>query len=500
MPRGRFGRVVSRVVIVVALVLGAVVGFDRIGYDPAPYLADLALLEAKTAEGYANLEWQATRKVVDPVALHRLTDSLIRHAGAKSEARKALHDFGRAFQDGHFAVIRPTPAIAAWIEAKVTGRSDAPIRMTSDARTACRAMGFEGTKGEHSMLWVLPNRTGRDDVAERPFPGMMLPLEDGKEVGVVRIASFGTAGYLDGCMAAWPEARRMTGDSICGDPCREFLWLAGANHLLNALDLTLQEMRQYDAVVVDLTGNGGGTDWVNPAARLFTPVPLRGHTLGVIRHPHFVPMLTARRDRIAALAADPELAPEWRATLDSARLALTARLAEVQAPCDRSAIWREGVAALRCTQLATTGEFTTGPLAYLPPIAARLPGATDLFGPAQFQYREGVYQGRLFVLMDRHTASAAEDFAVMLRDNGAALLVGERTYGAGCGQIGGDTERIRLPASGLAVRMPNCARIRRDGTNEVAGITPDLPVAWEESDPALRRAEKVLEAIRSKLP
>jgi hypothetical protein len=30
--------------------------------------------------------------------------------------------------------------------------------------------------------------------------------------------------------------------------------------------------------------------------------------------------------------------------------------------------------------------------------------------------------------------------------------------------------------------MPDCARYRRDGTNEVEGVKPDVEIAWSEMD------------------
>ncbi|HET7692598.1 MAG TPA: hypothetical protein VFM44_05895, partial [Gemmatimonadota bacterium] len=39
-----------------------------------------------------------------------------------------------------------------------------------------------------------------------------------------------------------------------------------------------------------------------------------------------------------------------------------------------------------------------------------------------------------------------------------------------------------LPNSGLEVWMPDCARFRIDGTNEIEGIEPDVPIAWSDLD------------------
>jgi hypothetical protein len=58
-----------------------------------------------------------------------------------------------------------------------------------------------------------------------------------------------------------------------------------------------------------------------------------------------------------------------------------------------------------------------------------------------------------------------------MKDNRAATLIGARTFGAGCGYVDGGT-RTRLRAIPRDVRMPNCARFLKDGTNEIEGVAP----------------------------
>src|SRR4051812_32777672 len=97
-------------------------------YDPAPWLDDLASLEAGAASGYANLEWHVTH-AVDAPALHARADSAIRNARSNRQARTALREFAAAFHDGHFAVVRPTPAWLGRLEDRWNGRQEdaAPI-------------------------------------------------------------------------------------------------------------------------------------------------------------------------------------------------------------------------------------------------------------------------------------------------------------------------------------------------------------------------------------
>jgi C-terminal processing protease CtpA/Prc len=132
--------------------------------------------------------------------------------------------------------------------------------------------------------------------------------------------------------------------------------------------------------------------------------------------------------------------------------------------------------------LVEGGLYSTGLLDYAAPGSLDgLDSKAVLFGPSRYRYQEGLWDGPLVVLVDRRTASAAEGFASILRDNGAAVVMGEHTYGAGCGYTDGGIQHA-LPHTGLDVHLPDCVRVRADGTNEVEGVTPDVPIAWDGLD------------------
>ena len=98
------------------------------------------------------------------------------------------------------------------------------------------------------------------------------------------------------------------------------------------------------------------------------------------------------------------------------------------------------------------------------------------------------------VLADQGTWSSAEYFAAMLRDNDAATIIGEPTGGAGCGYTNGGTQTF-LKNSRARVKIPDCVRLRADGTNEVAGITPDVLIPWRRNDSPYQRVKRVFDAL-----
>jgi hypothetical protein len=74
------------------------------------------------------------------------------------------------------------------------------------------------------------------------------------------------------------------------------------------------------------------------------------------------------------------------------------------------------------------------------------------------------------------------------------MVVGVHTLGLGCGSMV-ESAPVTLPHSRLSFRIPNCVRLRADGTDEVAGIAPDLRVDPVEQESPRARAARVLAVI-----
>ena len=236
---------------------------------------------------------------------------------------------------------------------------------------------------------------GWRQLADGNFPAGMTGA-----TGILRLAEFGENQYLSVCTGRF---RPGIGERA--------LQLAVRASLQAELRARLAQLRRAGAksLLVDLSRNGGGSEWVNEAVPLFT-----------------------------------------------------ARTLERQAPrrvgptCDRRGIWEGKRPAC--------------------PVFAKARPALRIVG-------EGDWTGPLLVLIDGNTASASEDFGAWMKDNAAGTLVGARTYGAGCGYVDGGT-RTRLSAFSRDVRMPNCARFLKDGTNEIEGIAPDVALPMDKPEEA----------------
>ncbi len=451
---------------------------------------DYQALKTFLETGYANLEWMKQARKLDLAALDTATRKSLDAANSDIEARRALEKFLAAFGDGHLRLRdpeKPSPASAETLPS---------IDSESPGNKVCQALGFRIRSNRFSIPFEdAPKFTpvSGDDDSFRT--GVFTP-DNGKKYGVIRIPLFSSNAYLKGCEAAW-EAYRRNLSGACSSQCLdEFRYYAAANHLSAKLaeQVGALERMRIDALVVDLGGNGGGDDWVDAVARILAGKPLRAPRMGFLRHQHWVQSHERRLKDVSEDLARTDLTRRQTEYLKTAKQRLRQALKEARASCDKSDVWSAGSGKGKCSMVGGAPLYSTGVFDYLPSNELKgLRSKSVLFYPSRYEYQESVYKGRLFVLVDRGTASAAEYFAAMLRDNGAVTVVGEKTFGSGCGYTSGGL-KLSLPNSGLRVLMPDCVRYRKDGSNEVEGVTPDLNV-WEKDDGRAARLGKLLRAL-----
>jgi hypothetical protein len=459
---------------ILALVWCATAAAEPAGYDAAAWREDLGALVGELASHYANLGWAVSERKMDLPGLLARTDALLRDAKSRGEATHAIESFLDAFGDGHLFVEWSEPAPKAAASGGLCAR-------LGYGRQAKPGIDFSQT-GAYSEL--------ADDDA-RDFPGGVLRLPNGASVGVLRIGLFMGETHPAMCEAA----RRQLGladDAKCDEACADKLAIEVMDRMTAALERRAKALAaaHVAALAIDLTRNGGGSDWVEPAARVLTPVPLKTPRMGFVRHEHWAKQF---REKLALVRADR--AKHDDPQLAAAEATLRAALDEATAPCDVSAWFRAGAPPPACTQLVTNRIFTSGLFAYARPGAfAGWSSAETLWTTGMFRYHEGVVRLPLVVLVDGGTASASEEFASMLADNHAAIIVGSVTTGSGCGFTNGGIPTT-LPRSRGRVHMPDCARLRADGRNEVSGVVPDVLLPLASHDSPFQRAAKFVAGI-----
>ncbi len=448
-------------------------------FDPAPWLDDLPALTVEMSSHYANLDHAVRGRRMNLAELKARIVARLRAATTPDQAKAAFRAFLRAFGDGHLTIDWPSGATAVAAE-------------PAPSEPLCKRLGYAtGDAGGVSFALAGDFTASADGDADL-VPGGIVKSGDAPKLGVVRIGLFSSKQFPRLCEQAI-AAVGLRADAACDDTCDERVERATDDLLTAALErrLTTLEHAGVAAVIVDITGNGGGTSWVEPVVRELSSVPIPSAAIGAVRHPHWLAQLRDQAAELKQSLAD-------RGDVDGGVIAaalerIDAEIAEVAKPCDTSAVWHADAGLPACSQLVRIEPV----LAYAKPGAlAGRPDAAEIFGPSHYHYREGVVHVPVAVLVDGGTASAAEDLAEKLQDHHAAVIVGADTYGAGCGYTNGGIPTL-LPRSGARVKMPDCARFRADGSNAVAGVHPDVLLPLLDRDSPYQRATKVAAWLRT---
>jgi C-terminal processing protease CtpA/Prc len=323
-----------------------------------------------------------------------------------------------------------------------------------------------------------------------------LTLGDPKiRLGIVRIPEF-ESNYRKPCLDAWKRSDvwDQQGKLNRGALRRavDQSWYAILADLLGKF-----KAAGVTAVLVDIGNNSGGGDSGDIAARLFTAIRLHSSSLWMSQEPS-----SSTRyfdEQIATLRHALEFDPESRQAQESLSW-FTKQKEQLAQSCPMDWVWRERRAwgSETCRRIVEAGS-AGGPLPYLAAhTVADVRVAQRLHWPAAEAQLWATWTGPVYVLTDKRTYSAAEMFAAVLQNNRAAKTVGAQTGGDGCGFMN-STEPLVLPTSGLRFRVPNCVRMRADGTDEVAGVMPDVPVPSGEGEEPATRAQRVVDQVYADL-
>ena len=459
-------------------------------YDAAAWQADYSQLKKIMEKDYANLAWFASPDGgLDVPSLDRKTLKALRAARSDEEARQAITQFVAAFKGGHFSVL---PALA-----KASGALKAVAPKPFDATDTvglCAAQGFlPNNHVAFSLpLETLPNFQLMSDGLSTVYRAGIATASDGHKIGVIRIQNFRLHSFPATCTLALSELRAKGAkiDSETLYDAADDKWIKGFSDQIAAL-----KAAGITTLMIDVGDNSGGDDHGDQFARLLTGKPVRSARL----------LVTANKagkdyadEQLASLNAAIATSPP-KAALDALTQARDFFIKAGEASkksCDLSWVWKEQRpwTGKDCKRLIDAG-YAGGYLATLPQgafgdqnIAYRLSVASS------FDEFWGLWTGPLYVLTDGKSYSSAEMFTAVVQDNHIGKTVGTTTGGDGCGFMGEDI-RQTLPHSGLRLRIPNCVRLRADGSNEVSGIAPDVPILPTDGEDGRQRSERLIEAV-----
>lgn len=453
-----------------AVAIASLAGLPAAAFDRAAWHADFDALRAGMATDYANFEWAAERGMDLPTLVTR-TRSRLDAAGDDTAARAALERFVRSFGDGHLELRWPVAA--------------GPV---ATPEAVCVNMGFEDGTDRGAIATRLPGFAAVTPPGAAVVAGIV-PV-NGKRLGVLRLPMFAPQGYPAACPAAL-AALGIAADAPCDARCGERVIEHADRAIFGEIAAAVRALatRQPDAILIDIAENGGGNDSAIAIARLFGEVATP--RLAVLRGPRQA--MDFAEDAARLRAASAGAGAEARALLAPLLARLDAAAVEAARPCDRSPLWRGD--ALGCTGLIDVPLYAGGLIpGTLPARFTGAPWAEQLTSSSRYGAIAPLWAGRLLVLIDGNSASSSELFAAMLRDAGRATIIGAPSFGAGCGHTR-PRAPLELKHSGGRLEMPDCARRRANGGNEVAGIVPDRLIALRTYDTVRQRVAKLAAAL-----
>ena len=316
-------------------------------------------------------------------------------------------------------------------------------------------------------------------------------LRVGKHLlGILKIPLFSPEGFPALCQQAVLTLGINTHDR-CDGNCADRIEAAAARQLTLDFARTLAVIRASgaDTLLIDIAGNGGGSEWSEAAARMVTGKRLNGIPTYFARGEHWAIRFDRWESELHRSAASAQEAD--RALLTRLAEDVAQRRAQALTPCPTDALWKGQHPPCN---LMGDAFFSTGLLqaANRADLIGK-PWGKLVFSPMQYPYHEGIWRGPVIVLIDGGTGSAASQFAAELQDNRAAILIGS-TAPAGCGHTDGGTPTL-LPHSGGVLELPDCERIRVGGQNLAGGVRADIQVEFPDRESAQERASRLMPAI-----
>lgn len=446
---------------------------DTKTFDPQPWIEDLQQIRSAFSEKYANFEWAVLEREVDLSDLFMRTEARLRDATGDDEAKAAIDRLTRTLGDGHVRV--------RWPGAVPTPQAQSGV---------CQMLGYDSEMSGRTLGPHIPGYHPLPDNIAAEFPTGFIQSA-GQRVGVIRIGLFSPQGFPALC-ASLLESLSIGANDACDQQCADRVESVAYRDMSRDLAARIRMLARLGAttLLIDLTGNGGGSQWAEAAARIVSPLRLRSERREFVRGDHWAShweliVKQLRQARSDASAEDQVSLERWALQADRARV-------EATATCSSVAFWAGRPPD--CHWLAD-GFYATGLLGEGDAAALRIkPWGPLVFSPAEYEFEEAVWRGPLLLLVDAGTGSAAEEFVAVLQDNKAAVVVGAPTAGAGCGHTDGGTPTT-LTHSGGILQLPDCARIRLDGSNEVMGIDPDILVGFRSTDGLRRKGLRLASAL-----
>ena len=455
------------------------------------WLDDFEILKKEMALGYANLKYATEKENIDLVKLNKKTILKLKKAETIEEAQIATKDFLKTFDDGHLrARILEVPN-----EIKNETFENDKLKNTDSGAIALKKMGFENRKYKNRIKYdSVPGFSSLNN-EQNPFPASIIK-RDKEIIGIIRIGFLGHWRYWDSALSVW-ESYKQTFKGECDGDCQWSFQEELEKELTSKIIDRINKLKSKNIskLLIDVSSNGGGSEWGHAVAELFTTKHLKGAKSSFIKHKHWEEILKIYLNNVDTDLANTELKEELILKLKNFKVLILDLITQCENNCTVENIWNEQ--DLNCFDLIAHPFSASLPFDILKdPQVEELNSKYSLNTYRFLAYKKGVYDGPLFIVQDTYSASATEEFSSLLQSNNAGVIVGENSMGLGCGYSNGGI-KIELKNIALSVSMPDCVRYRKDGKNEIYGIKPDIEVNWDEKESMYSKGLKIIKNIEA---
>jgi hypothetical protein len=261
-------------------------------FDPQPWIEDLAELRIALETKYANLEWLRSEREVDLPSLFDRAAPLLRDAGSEAEAVRLFNRIIQRIGDGHVEIRWPRPTAPT-----PTGSTAAPAAPTVEG--FCGSIGYDFNPPSPGIAPAVQGYAALD--GSNVFPSGSTTIGNAR-AGLLRIHKFDP--HIGSLCARVLAELRIAIDRPCDSECEDKILTHAYRSLTLGLEDQLTRLKASGAeiLIVDITGNGGGSEWVEAAARMLTPRTLTSARTGFVRGAHWVGNWTRTRDKLREYA------------------------------------------------------------------------------------------------------------------------------------------------------------------------------------------------------
>jgi len=443
------------------------------------YLDDFSKLESELYKGYANLSYTLKYKGIDFPVLSASTRKQLIKAKSKNEAFEIFQNYIDKFDDGHLVLH----------ELNSKANHSSQITYQDETAEVLKELGFRKEVNQFYIKYDSVANALPLQIDGNPFP-MVIIKEQNKKLGVIRIEFFSHEFYWETAERIWNNYKDEK-KGICNFDCQDKFLFEVEVELINRFKqcINLFVLIDVDGLVLDISNNGGGTEIAYAFANIISEKHLKNPPFYITSHAHWMKNIEDDLKLIENDLINAKLNSEIYKELKKLHEKALGLLNSLNVNNYQSNLVNKLI------KHEYRDNFSRTLLEYSKLYNLK---SKQILNTARFQpYDKVIFNKPIYIVQNKNTASAAEGFSSLLQFNDSAIIVGEKSYGVGCGYTNGGI-KVQLQSINSLVKIPDCVRLRKDGENEKQGVVPDISVLLEGKN-SFDQGQLIVDAILNDL-